>query len=169
VILSYLEGRTNEEVATLLDWPVGTVKGRLSRAREMLRSRLVRRGLALSAAFLCTSLSQGAVFAEVVPESLIESTVRRGLRSRWDSDDHPDPGLPGTGLPPDPIAVSRWRNLAELATRSRIRRLADSRALVPLVLILALGFLVTAFIATDPVLSYRLQMRVQGLWSKFCH
>ena len=34
VILSYLEGRTNEEVATLLDWPVGTVKGRLSRARE---------------------------------------------------------------------------------------------------------------------------------------
>jgi len=47
--------------------------------------------------------------------------------------------------------------------------LADSRALVPLVLILALGFLVTAFIATDPVLSYRLQMRVQGLWSKFCH
>ena len=45
VILSYLEGRTNEEVATLLDWPVGTVKGRLSRARDMLRSRLVRRGL----------------------------------------------------------------------------------------------------------------------------
>jgi len=38
VILSYLEGRTNEEVATLLDWPVGTVKGRLSRARDMLRS-----------------------------------------------------------------------------------------------------------------------------------
>ena len=31
VILSYLEGKTNEEVAELLRWPVGTVKGRLSR------------------------------------------------------------------------------------------------------------------------------------------
>jgi RNA polymerase sigma factor (sigma-70 family) len=48
VILSYLEGRTNEEVAELLRWPVGTVKGRLMRARRMLRSRLSRRGMALS-------------------------------------------------------------------------------------------------------------------------
>ena len=40
VILCYLEGKTNEEVADLLHWPVGTVKGRLSRARDLLRSRL---------------------------------------------------------------------------------------------------------------------------------
>ena len=33
VVLSYLEGKTNEEVAALLKWPVGTVKGRLSRGR----------------------------------------------------------------------------------------------------------------------------------------
>ena len=42
VILSYLEGKTNEEVAELLHWPVGTVKGRLSRARDLLRSRLTQ-------------------------------------------------------------------------------------------------------------------------------
>ncbi len=36
----YLKGRTNEEVARLLDCPVGTVKGRLFQAREMLRERL---------------------------------------------------------------------------------------------------------------------------------
>ncbi len=45
VILGYMEGKTNEEVANLLDWPVGTVKGRLSRARDMLRTRLSRRGV----------------------------------------------------------------------------------------------------------------------------
>jgi RNA polymerase sigma factor (sigma-70 family) len=76
VILSYLEGKTNEEVAELLHWPVGTVKGRLSRARDLLRSRLGRRGLCLSAAFLVTALSQGRVFAEIVPAELIKKTVR---------------------------------------------------------------------------------------------
>ena len=79
VVLCYLEGRTNEEVAALLEWPVGTVKGRLSRARELLRARLTRRGLALSAAFLLTSLSRDSVFAEVVPSRLIDSTVRTAM------------------------------------------------------------------------------------------
>ena len=65
VILSYLEGKTNEEVAELLQWPVGTVKTRLSHARDLLRSRLTRRGLALSVAFLVTALSHGTVFAEM--------------------------------------------------------------------------------------------------------
>ncbi len=75
VILCYLEGKTNEEVAQLLRWPVGTVKGRLSRARDLLRSRLMRKGLVLSAAFLLTALSKGRVFAETVPVALVTSTV----------------------------------------------------------------------------------------------
>jgi RNA polymerase sigma factor (sigma-70 family) len=50
VTLSYLQGKTNQEVAELLNWPIGTVKGRLLRARQMLRSRLSRRGVALSEA-----------------------------------------------------------------------------------------------------------------------
>jgi RNA polymerase sigma factor (sigma-70 family) len=45
VVLCYLDGKTNKEVATQLRCPVGTIKGRLSRARQTLRDRLSRRGL----------------------------------------------------------------------------------------------------------------------------
>ncbi len=79
VILCYLEGKTNEEVAEQLKWPVGTVKGRLSRARDLLRSRLTRRGLALSAAFLVTALADGTVIADVVPPRLVDETVANAL------------------------------------------------------------------------------------------
>ena len=50
VVLCYLEGLTHEEAADRLGWPVGTVKGRLSRSRDLLRSRLTRRGLTLASA-----------------------------------------------------------------------------------------------------------------------
>jgi RNA polymerase sigma factor (sigma-70 family) len=45
LILCYLEGKTNEQAAAQLHWPIGTVKGRLWRARSQLRDRLTRRGL----------------------------------------------------------------------------------------------------------------------------
>ena len=44
VLHTYMEGKSNEQVARLLRCPVGTVKGRLSRALDLLRARLSRRG-----------------------------------------------------------------------------------------------------------------------------
>ena len=44
VLHTYIEGKSNEQVARLLECPVGTVKGQLSRARDLLRERLGRRG-----------------------------------------------------------------------------------------------------------------------------
>jgi RNA polymerase sigma factor (sigma-70 family) len=43
VVYSYLEGKSNKEVARSLGCPIGTVKNRLWRARGMLRERLSRR------------------------------------------------------------------------------------------------------------------------------
>lgn len=45
VVLCYLEGLTHDEAAAQLRWPVGTVRSRLARARDRLRSRLSRRGV----------------------------------------------------------------------------------------------------------------------------
>ena len=46
MVLFYLEGLSHEEVAGRLGCPVGTVRSRLSRGRDLLRDRLARRGLA---------------------------------------------------------------------------------------------------------------------------
>src|SRR5262249_47724022 len=75
VVLCYLEGLSHERAARLLGLPVGTVKSRLRRARELLRGRLARRGLALAGGLLiaeCASTGAGAA----VPIALVDSTVR---------------------------------------------------------------------------------------------
>jgi RNA polymerase sigma factor (sigma-70 family) len=73
-VLCYLEGRTNEEAATALGCPKGTVLSRLSRGREWLRSRLARRGVALSATAFALALSQNAASASV-PAALVPPIV----------------------------------------------------------------------------------------------
>ncbi len=57
LVLCDLEGQTHEQAAALLRCPVGTVKSRLARARERLRSRLTRRGVTSSPAILTSALA----------------------------------------------------------------------------------------------------------------
>ncbi|MGE3806468.1 MAG: sigma-70 family RNA polymerase sigma factor, partial [Gemmataceae bacterium] len=75
LVLCYLEGKTHEQAAAELRWPVGSVKGRLARGREVLREKLVRRGylLSLAALTICLEQSSGAM----PPAPLVEAT--RGL------------------------------------------------------------------------------------------
>jgi len=77
-VLCHLQGKTNEEAAELLGWPKGTVLSSLSRARERLRQRLTRRGLALTSGLLAATLS-GTVAQAAVPATLEESTLKAAL------------------------------------------------------------------------------------------
>lgn len=65
ILACYFEGKTHEEAAEQLGWPIGTVKGRLARAREVLRQRLTRRGVGLTAVALGTLLTERAAPAAV--------------------------------------------------------------------------------------------------------
>lgn len=67
VILCYLEGRTTEEAARQLGCPFGTVSSRLARARDMLRTRLIRRGLTIASGAVAALVTQNAAPAAVPP------------------------------------------------------------------------------------------------------
>ncbi len=73
VVLCYLEGLTTEAAASRIGCPRGTVLSRLSRARERLRGRLSRRGLAL------TALPAVGPTPSALPAALIGATVRSAL------------------------------------------------------------------------------------------
>ncbi len=73
LVLCDLEGQTHEQAAAQLRWPVGTVKSRLSRGRERLRARLIRRGV-VPAGALTSFLAAEA--ASAVPGELLHATLR---------------------------------------------------------------------------------------------
>lgn len=73
VVLCHLEGLSTEAAAIRIGCPRGTVLSRLSRARERLRERLTRRGVALSSTWI----------AEVGSMNLPRPLVEAAAQSCW--------------------------------------------------------------------------------------
>ncbi len=82
LVLCYLRGRTHDQAAEELRCPVGTVRSRLARGRDLLRDRLTRRGIAPGA--MASMLGNDATFparllVAVVPPPLAIATVRAAI------------------------------------------------------------------------------------------
>jgi RNA polymerase sigma factor (sigma-70 family) len=121
VVLCLLEGLTHEQAARDLGWPVGTVKSRLAHARERLRSRLIRLGLA-PAARLSEATPGHRSARAAIPASLVEATSRAAI------------GL-ATGGPTAGVVPARAASLAAKVQRSRVMIKASAVAAA----VLALG------------------------------
>ena len=74
VVLCYLEGMSHDEAARRLRWPVGTVRSRMARARDVLRQRLARRGVTTDSVAIVTALVRPPV-----PPHWIDATVHASL------------------------------------------------------------------------------------------
>jgi RNA polymerase sigma factor (sigma-70 family) len=103
LVLHYLESKTVEQTAAELGWPYGTVCVRLTRGKDRLRVRLVRRGLTLSTGAIAALLAQEAASAAIAPglaqatiQAAVASAPGMGATATSTGADPPTPGLPGS-------------------------------------------------------------------------
>jgi RNA polymerase sigma-70 factor (ECF subfamily) len=85
VVLCYLEGLTHEGAAGQMGCPVGTIRSRLAAARERLKRRLTRRGVASAAPveWLVSGLTrvpEAVPSGTTVPVALAEGTIRAAMQ-----------------------------------------------------------------------------------------
>src|SRR6516165_4226994 len=78
MVLCYIEGLPHEAVARQLGWPLGTVRTRIARGRDLLGARLTRRGVTPAAVLLALGLLPKTAVA--VPPRLVDATVRAAAR-----------------------------------------------------------------------------------------
>jgi RNA polymerase sigma factor (sigma-70 family) len=74
LVLCFLEGATRDEAAQRLGCPLGTLKSRMERGRQLLQAALTRRGLTLAtgltAVLLCETTGQAALVAALARPTL---------------------------------------------------------------------------------------------------
>ncbi len=84
IVLCYLKEQTHDQAAAELRWPVGTVRSRLARGRELLRQRLTRRGCSPATAMLGAGPGFSIQsFTASVSQPLAQATVAAAGRYLW--------------------------------------------------------------------------------------
>lgn len=87
LVMTYFAGHTSQEIADQLSVSKGTVDGRIRDARNALRVRLARRGVAIGVLTVAAAMSTGT--AAAASPALLNSTIQLGAESLSGS-------LPGT-------------------------------------------------------------------------
>lgn len=79
LVMTYFASQTSQQIADQLCVSKGTVDGRIRQARNMLRVRLARRGVAIGALAVAAGLASSQ--AAAAPAALLESTIQLGTQS----------------------------------------------------------------------------------------
>jgi RNA polymerase sigma factor (sigma-70 family) len=110
VELCHLQGMTYEQAARQLNWPVATVKNRLTKGRLRLRQRLARRGLASGALAVGMNAALTDQTRAAVPPQLVQSTSRAATAGA-------SGGLPATvvELTEGVLQMMKWQKLKLMA------------------------------------------------------
>jgi RNA polymerase sigma factor (sigma-70 family) len=119
LVLCHLEGKTHDEAARALGCPAGSLWKRLERGRALLRGRLLRRGVAPSAALLAAAWVETSSAA--LPGRLLGATARVAA-------------LVAAGTAPDAVPV----HVLTLADGA-LRAMALSRNRIVLAVLLLVG------------------------------
>ncbi len=106
-----IEGLTHEEAARQLGWPMGTLGVRLMRARERLRARLTRRGLAPNG----LAALQLAPRAEPLATPLLARTARAAVSSA--SRTAPNSGAISSQVTAIAVGVLRTMSIQRITTK----------------------------------------------------
>lgn len=107
LILCYLDGQTRDAAARQLGVSVTCLHGRLERGRKTLCRRLIRRGIALSAALMGTALGEGLSQAALAPTAVL-STARAAVQ------------IACGGVVPEGLVSTRIGSLAQEVTRHMV-------------------------------------------------
>jgi RNA polymerase sigma factor (sigma-70 family) len=127
VVLCHFEGLTHAEAARRLGCAPGTVGSLVSRARDLLRGRLARRGLSAGALVMADSLEPRTATA-AVPPALERATIRAAL---------------SYATRPAAVAGIASATAVELAAGA-LKTMALNRLAIAGTLMLAIGMVVTA-------------------------
>jgi RNA polymerase sigma factor (sigma-70 family) len=122
LVMCYLQSKTQDQAAAQLGLAKSTLKERLERGRELLRKRLVRRGLG-PAALLAAAAWPAAVASACLPESFVSATVKAA-------------GLLAAGQPTAGVVAAKVAALSEGVMRTMY--LTTLKNVTALLIVLAL-------------------------------